>query len=141
MVDKTKEHGNWGHETRDIYVGKVALAAIALVVLMGLGAVVAYLTFDYLVSSPPGGASEAGIQSQELPPLPRLQVRAVQDLDKMREAAEERLSSYGWADRKNGLVRIPIDRAMDLILDRGLPVWPIIEDRSQEAGSEKDVNE
>jgi hypothetical protein len=32
-----------------------------------------------------------------------------------------KLNSYGWIDRSNGIVRIPIDRAMDLILQRGLP--------------------
>jgi hypothetical protein len=31
------------------------------------------------------------------------------------------LNSYGWIDRSNGIVRIPIVRAMDLILQRGLP--------------------
>ena len=31
------------------------------------------------------------------------------------------LGSYGWLDRKAGTVRIPIDRAMDLIAHRGLP--------------------
>jgi hypothetical protein len=32
-----------------------------------------------------------------------------------------KLNSFGWIDRSNGIVRIPIDRAMDLILQRGLP--------------------
>lgn len=32
-----------------------------------------------------------------------------------------KLTTYGWVDRSNGIVRIPIDRAMDLILLRGLP--------------------
>jgi hypothetical protein len=31
------------------------------------------------------------------------------------------LNSYGWVDRSNGIIRIPIERAMDLILQRGLP--------------------
>jgi len=31
-----------------------------------------------------------------------------------------KLNSYGWIDRSNGIVRIPIDRAMDLILKNGL---------------------
>jgi hypothetical protein len=30
----------------------------------------------------------------------------------------EKLNSYGWIDRTNGIVRIPIDRAMDLIVQR-----------------------
>ena len=34
----------------------------------------------------------------------------------------EVLGSYDWVDQKNGVVRIPIDRAMDLLAQRGLPV-------------------
>ncbi|HEU6448094.1 MAG TPA: hypothetical protein VFV23_06640 [Verrucomicrobiae bacterium] len=30
------------------------------------------------------------------------------------------LNSYGWVDRSNGIVRIPIEHAMDLVLQRGL---------------------
>ena len=37
------------------------------------------------------------------------------------QAQTERLNSYGWVDRSNGVVHIPIDRAMDLIIERGLP--------------------
>ncbi|HEV2330417.1 MAG TPA: hypothetical protein VGY56_16670 [Verrucomicrobiae bacterium] len=33
----------------------------------------------------------------------------------------QKLNSYGWVDRSNGIVRIPIDRAMDLLMQRGLP--------------------
>jgi hypothetical protein len=29
--------------------------------------------------------------------------------------------TYGWIDRNGGVVRLPIDRAMDLVLERGLP--------------------
>jgi hypothetical protein len=34
------------------------------------------------------------------------------------------LASYDWVDQKNGVVRIPIDQAMNLIVQRGLPVRP-----------------
>lgn len=36
-------------------------------------------------------------------------------------AQNQKLNSYGWEDRSNGIVHIPIDRAMALILQRGLP--------------------
>lgn len=36
-------------------------------------------------------------------------------------AENKKLNSYGWVDRSNGIVHIPIDRAMDLLLQRGLP--------------------
>lgn len=37
---------------------------------------------------------------------------------------EDRLNSYGWVDEKTGVAHIPIERAMDLIVQRGMPVYP-----------------
>ena len=37
---------------------------------------------------------------------------------------DETLASYDWVDQKAGIVRIPIDRAIDLVVERGLPVLP-----------------
>ena len=39
-----------------------------------------------------------------------------------REREDELLGSYGWVDRNAGVVRIPIDQAKRLLLERGLPV-------------------
>jgi len=39
-----------------------------------------------------------------------------------RKKQQQLLNSYGWADQTTGKVRIPIDRAMDLVLQRGLPM-------------------
>lgn len=36
----------------------------------------------------------------------------------------ERLTSYGWVDKQNGIVHIPIERAIELTLQQGLPVAP-----------------
>jgi hypothetical protein len=36
---------------------------------------------------------------------------------------EDQLNSYGWVDEKAGVARIPIDRAMDLLVQRGVPVY------------------
>ena len=54
--------------------------------------------------------------------MPRLQVDAPADLQRYLKQQNEVLDSYGWVDRKNGVVRIPIDRAMDLLSQPGLPV-------------------
>ena len=37
---------------------------------------------------------------------------------------EDQLNSYGWVDQNAGVAHIPIDRAMDLITQQGLPVRP-----------------
>ena len=37
---------------------------------------------------------------------------------------EKQLNSYGWVDEKAGVAHIPIERAMELTAERGLPVCP-----------------
>jgi hypothetical protein len=56
-----------------------------------------------------------------LPPEPRLQVNAPLDLQHWRAQEDSILTNYDWVDRNNGIVRIPIDRAMELIARRGVP--------------------
>jgi len=55
-------------------------------------------------------------------PTPQLELdeRTLLNKDRLRE--EQTLSTYDWVDQKAGTVRIPIDRAMDLIAQHGLPV-------------------
>jgi hypothetical protein len=56
-----------------------------------------------------------------LPPAPRLQVEPRADLHAYCLAQAKLLNTYGWADEHNGVVRIPVDRAMELTLQQGLP--------------------
>lgn len=37
---------------------------------------------------------------------------------------EDQLNSYGWVDEKAHVAHIPIDRAMELVVKQGLPVYP-----------------
>ena len=54
--------------------------------------------------------------------FPRLQISSRLDLAQFHAREDEELTNYGWVDRSNGIVRIPIERAMDVVLQRGLPV-------------------
>ena len=54
-------------------------------------------------------------------PSPQLEIDERTELDRSRLNEEQTLNSYGYIDQKAGTVRIPIDRAMDLIAQRGLP--------------------
>jgi hypothetical protein len=55
-------------------------------------------------------------------PDPRLETDERGQLNGVRLTEEQTLSTYDYIDKNAGTVRIPIDRAMDLIAQRGLPV-------------------
>ena len=55
-------------------------------------------------------------------PNPRLETDEVHELRGLREKEESSLNSYGWVDQNAGSVHIPIERAMQLTVQRGLPV-------------------
>jgi hypothetical protein len=57
-------------------------------------------------------------------PEPRLQVDDARDMNKMRQTENQQLEGYQWVNKETGTVRVPIDRAMELILERGLPNVP-----------------
>src|SRR5262245_27667013 len=55
------------------------------------------------------------------PPTPRLQTQPFKDIYLLRRGENEKLDSYGWVDKDAGITRIPVDRAMDVLIERGLP--------------------
>jgi hypothetical protein len=55
-------------------------------------------------------------------PSPPLLLKEPDNLAAMREREQEALTTYGWADKAAGTYRIPIDRAKELLMERGLPV-------------------
>jgi hypothetical protein len=76
-------------------------------------------------------ASTTAMEQQQLQtmtqrfPTPRLQMDdGNQDLADMHQKEDLLLDHYTWVDKGQGKVRIPIDRAMELIVERGLPVAP-----------------
>lgn len=58
------------------------------------------------------------------PPEPRLQIRPEADLQRLRSDERGRLETFGWSDRDRQIARIPIERAMKLLAERGLAGWP-----------------
>jgi hypothetical protein len=69
-------------------------------------------------------AAKVASQIDQTFPEPRLENNERDELTDFRTREEERLNSYGWVDQSAGSVHIPIDRAMQLITERGLPVAP-----------------
>jgi hypothetical protein len=55
---------------------------------------------------------------------PQLQIDPLTDVAAHREAETRELTTYGWLNRQRGIVRIPIDRAMQDIAASGIKDWP-----------------
>jgi hypothetical protein len=55
------------------------------------------------------------------PPAPRLEENPAASLAAFRAEEAKTLEGYGWVDKGAGVVRIPVSRAMALLLERGLP--------------------
>lgn len=113
---------NTEHETRDADVGTLFL--IAIIVFLA-GALICLGVWVLLRSlqvreraretAAPRSATATAFPSPQLEPQPGLELATV------RAEEDARLHSYGWIEKDKGLVHIPIERAMDLIVARGLP--------------------
>jgi hypothetical protein len=66
----------------------------------------------------PVEAEKPRTADQKLPPEPRLEIEPQAHLTRLRAEDDEVLHSYGWVDKGNGIVRIPIERAMALLVER-----------------------
>ncbi len=60
--------------------------------------------------------------TRESTPEPRLQIDAPRELRELRAAEEAALHGYAWIDKDRAMIRIPIDRAIEVLAQRGLPV-------------------
>jgi hypothetical protein len=112
-----------GHETRDAEIRPIVYTGIGLALMAAAVGIFVYGIFKYL-----GGHAIATIQvnpmsveDQQIPPAPRLEEHPAIGLQQLHAEEDRMLSTYGWVDKKTGVVHIPIDRAMDLMLQRGFP--------------------
>jgi len=111
-----------GYETRDanpesLVKFAITLAVTVLVTMAGMWWLMGYYG---RVQDLGAGATPFGkLHEKQLPPLPRIQVEPVHELDEVRDQQRHAAESYGWVDREHGIVHIPVTQAMDLILARG----------------------
>jgi len=112
------------HEESDVNIRAIfgfgaGLMAVALVVMLAIYVLFGVFDGRERVSGP--AEYPLAAQAPKVPPEPRLQEHPREDLSELRAREDEILTSYGWVDKNAGIVRIPIDAAMRLTLERGLP--------------------
>jgi len=112
------------HETSDVNVRPLAWLGVGLAVLIVISIVAMKGVFVYLdrqQARSDVAPSPIMTQRPQQPPEPRLQTTPVPNRKLIVEQENKRLTAYGWVDQKSGVVRIPVDQAMKLLAERGLP--------------------
>jgi hypothetical protein len=119
-----------GYERSDMRAGVVIAGAVGLLVAIGVLLTGVTVLMTVVTGVPPAIGRPADLiggrqaAPEPTPPAPALESEPGQSLDPYMAAAQARLNSYRWVDRSAGVAAIPIDRAMDLIAQQGLPARP-----------------
>lgn len=118
MVEKPR-----AHEETDISIRAIAGMGAGLLGIVALIAAGTTLATRWAASrTDPNAPKASPLYRPTHPPEPRLQVVPAEEMRAYRDREERNLRSYGWVDKANGVVRIPIDVAKKKLLETGLPV-------------------
>jgi hypothetical protein len=114
-----------GHEESDAEIGPLVKFAVFLTVLTLLTAVLTVGLYKFLdareqTEKAPRYPLAEGME-RPLPPTPRLQTYPFDDVKAVRRDQKQMLDRYAWIDKNAGTVRIPVERAIELLAERGLP--------------------
>ncbi|MEP6714985.1 MAG: hypothetical protein ABJC09_05390 [Terriglobia bacterium] len=121
------------HERRDVNVFQITAFGIGLLISCIVVVFAMWAMFDFLyhredmknAQIPPSMMRNR----PTLPPEPRLQgipepIQPHVELEQLHADEDAILNNYGWLDPAKGTVRIPIDQAIDMVAQKGLPSKP-----------------
>jgi hypothetical protein len=121
-MDETK-HPNAphaGHETTDINVWAVGKFAIGLVIVCVVSLLLLFGLLKFFQSREETSVANT-VEPVKLFPEPQLQKTEILDLKALHAEEDKLLNGYAWVDAPKGVVRIPVDRAIEVLAKRGLP--------------------
>jgi hypothetical protein len=129
-------HGNLDnpdtdHEHSDINVRAIIWFGVVLTVIVLAVDVAMYGLFkllDHMERTNDPAVSSLALPAGQAPGAPGLQTTPWTDLKQFRAEQLAHLHGYGWVDERAGVARIPIDKAKELLLKKGLPVRPELAD-------------
>jgi hypothetical protein len=135
--ESTPSHGGYERQdisARGIFYFLAGLLAATLLIAFLLSGLYRILDQRFRTHQPPVNPLAANVpqDTRQVPPQypqaafpdPRLETDERTQLNGIRIAEEQKLNSYGWVDEKAGTMHIPIERAMELLTQRGLPLRP-----------------
>ena len=119
-MDETNRNPQIRHETTDVNVWAVGKFAIGLVAVTVISVVLLFGLLRFFQSREDTSVANT-VEPTKLFPEPQLQKTPILDLKAIRAEEDKQLSGYAWVDEKKGVVRIPVDLAIEVLAKRGLP--------------------
>jgi hypothetical protein len=130
------ENGDVQYEKQDINERSTFWFGVWILVVMVGVAILLKPLYNLLVTrevetqAPAAYVADADPEALE-PPAPRLQVLPEQDLAAFRAQEDAILGSYAWVEKDRDIVRIPVEEAMRIVAERGLPTFPAPEEDAE----------
>lgn len=124
------------YERTDAHVAPIAkfmawLAGLTILTAIGIAVMFATMVGNRAVEGEqPYPLMAPNVGTVPAPAGPRLQTTPAADMQRFRNSEDARLDTYGWIDEDAGTVRLPIEDAMEMVLERGLPVAEVDDDPS-----------
>ncbi|BES70395.1 hypothetical protein RE428_14130 [Marinobacter nanhaiticus D15-8W] len=126
-----------GHERDISNVGPLVTAMLAtLVIVVVITLLIWWAFLGWQTPVEPSALGDRPVAEGQ----PRLQANPPKDLAVLEARARERLETVGWVDRDARVVHIPIEYAMSLLVERGLPETDISAEEARLPGQQGEGN-
>ena len=115
-------NGGGGYDHSDADPKLIVYSTLGLIVGMVIVCLIVVGIFRAMQGVMPKDEPISGMANpNRMPPEPRLQAHPADEIQVLRQHEEDVLNHYGWVDQKAGVVRIPVDKAIDIMAQRGFP--------------------
>ncbi len=112
----------YGPEESDANIPLIVWTGVGILFTVVLCMVIVIFQYRFELAMLPKKAEGVFSNQGKLPPQPRLQAFPAKDLVEFQHQQASKAETFGWADKQAGVARVPVEKAMDMILKNGLPV-------------------
>jgi hypothetical protein len=128
-MSKHGPNGHGGYEKTDAHAGATYRAGLYILLTMFVTALVVVPMYRFLGRTEARGQKPAASvlkpdAAAAAPAFPKLVASEPLVLAEFRAQEQAFLESDGWVEKDKGIVRMPIDAAMRIVAERGLPQFP-----------------
>ena len=128
-MSKHGPEGHGGYEKTDAHAGDTYRAGLYILGTMVVTALVVVPMYRFLAGREareqvPAATVLRPDAGAPAPAFPKLVTSEPFVLTEFRAQEDALLTSYGWVEKDKGIARLPIDVAMGIVAERGLPKFP-----------------